>query len=327
MAHLSETDPSLEPLGAAVGRLVAAGGKRLRPAFVYWGHRATGAGHDEAVFTPAAAVELIHAFALIHDDVMDHSPTRRGLPAAHVAFADSHRQAGLTGDARWFGISGAVLAGDLATAWAAQLFDESRFPAAALIRAREVFSRMQVEVIAGQYLELWLTGRSATESEALQVGLLKSGRYTVTRPLQLGAALGGGDAELEVALTAYGDAVGLAFQLRDDILGLFGDPDVTGKSTLDDVREGKRTLLVVWALERAAPDDRRNLERRLGDVDITAADVDVVRDIVVRTGALDDVEKLLGRYRRKADRALADVPSPAREALAELADLAMERST
>jgi geranylgeranyl diphosphate synthase type I len=161
----------------------------------------------------------------------------------------------------------------------------------------------------------------------LQVGLLKSGRYTVTRPLQLGAALGGGDAELDGALTAYGDAVGLAFQLRDDILGLFGDPDVTGKSTLDDVREGKRTLLVVWALERAAPDDRRNLERRLGDVDITAADVDVVRDIVVRTGALDDVEKLLGRYRRKADRALADVPSPAREALAELAELAMERST
>ncbi len=327
VAHLAATDRDLEPLGRAVVRLVEAGGKRIRPAFVYWGHRAAGGEHDDAVFTPAAAVELVHAFALIQDDVMDHSPTRRGRPAAHEDFAATHVAAANAGDPRWFGVSAAVLAGDVATAWAARLFEESAFPAPALAAARQVLTRLQVEVIAGQYLELWHTGREATEAEVLRVALLKSGRYTVTRPLHLGAALAGAGPDLVEALTTYGDAVGLGFQLRDDVLGLFGDPAVTGKGNVDDVREGKRTLLVVWALERAGAADRGALRARLGRSRVTAEDVEVVRDVVVRTGALADVEALAGRQRAAAGAALEAVPEPARAALAGLADLALDRTT
>ena len=327
LAHLSGADPVLEPLGDAVARLIGAGGKRIRPAFVYWGHRAAGAAHDEAVLTPAAAVELVHAFALIHDDVMDHAPTRRGRAAAHEAFAATHAEAAMSGDSRWFGVSAAILAGDVATAWAARLFDESAFAADALARARDVFTRLQVEVISGQYMEMWLAGRDATETEVLKVALLKSGRYTVTRPLHLGAALGGGGEDLGATLTAYGDAVGLGFQLRDDVLGLFGDPSVTGKGNLEDVRGGKRTLLVVWALQRAGGADRRAVLSRLGNRDVTGEDVEVVRGVVTRTGALADVEALAARQRAVAAEALEGVPSPAREALSELADLALDRTT
>jgi len=327
VAELQALDPALERLGAAIADLVDAGGKRLRPAFVYWGHRATGADHDDAVFTPAAAVELVHAFALIQDDVMDRSPTRRGAPAAYVAFAAAHEDAAHRGDAAWFGVSAAILAGDLATAWAARLFDEADFPVEVMTRARRVFVDLRTEVIAGQYLELWHTGRDADEHDALRVGLLKSGRYTVTRPLLLGAALGGADSELEDALTAYGDAIGVAFQLRDDILGLYGDPELTGKSTLDDLREGKQTLLMVWALQRADAADRTTLDRLLGNEAATPADVEMVGDIVRRTGALDDVVQLLDERRITAHQALARIGDPARGALTDLGDLALERTT
>ncbi len=325
--QLRTLDPALDRLGAAIADLVDAGGKRLRPAFVYWGHRATGAEHDEAVFTPAAAVELVHAFALIQDDVMDRSPTRRGAPAAHIAFAAAHADADHRGDAGWFGVSAAILAGDLATAWAARLFDEAGLPAEAMSRARRVFVDLRTEVIAGQYLELWHTGRDADEQDALRVGLLKSGRYTVTRPLLLGAALGESDPELEGVLAAYGDAIGVAFQLRDDILGLYGDPDLTGKSTVDDLREGKRTLLMVWALERANATDQTILRRLLGNGAADMADVEQVGEIVRRTGALDDVVQLLDERRATALEALSRIGDPAAAALADLADLALERRT
>lgn len=327
IADLVKLDPELEAIGVEVAGLVRASGKRLRPAFVYWGHRATGASHDEAVYWPAAAIELLHTFALIHDDVMDRSAVRRGRPTVHESLAQVHRDEGLVGNPAWFGVGGAILAGDLAFVWADQLFDGANLDAAALDRARRLFTELRVEVMAGQYLDLRLAGLDgALEQDALRVALLKSGRYTVTRPLQLGATIGGGDELLDVALRAFGDAIGLAFQLRDDVLGLFGDPETTGKGALSDLREGKRTVLVLRALQLASPAERVVLARILGDRDLDEADANDARQIIVDCGALDVVERLLASQHQLACLTLAPIPPPARQALADLADLAAFRA-
>lgn len=327
VAELAQLDPGLTAVGAEVADLVATGGKHLRPAFVYWGHRATGADHDEAVLRPAAAVQLLHTFALLHDDVMDRSPERRGRPSAYTSLAEMHQRDGLVGDAEWFGIGGAILAGDLAFVWADQMFDETELAPEVLGRARKVFTTLRVEVMAGQYLDMRLAGlRSASESDALHVALLKSGRYTVTRPLQLGAALGRGDAALDEALGRYGDAVGVAFQLRDDILGIFGDPESTGKDDLGDLREGKRTVLLLKTLQRADDAQRAELERVVRNRELTGADAASVRQIITDTGALAVVEQLIADRRQAADTALRQVDSVARAALEDLADLAAFRA-
>lgn len=327
VADLAALDPALLTVGREVAGLVRASGKRLRPAFVYWGHRATGADHFEGIFGPAGAVELLHTFALIHDDVMDRSPERRGRPAVHEALACTHVQEGLGGDPGWFGVGGAILAGDLAFVWADHLLDTAALPATVIARARAVFTQLRIEVMAGQYLDLRLTGReSAGESESLRVALLKSGRYTVTRPLQLGATIGGSSAPLDAALRAYGDSAGLAFQLRDDVLGLFGNPLVTGKGALSDLREGKRTVLMLRALGRARPTERAVLVDALGNPELDESAAARIREIVVDCGALDAVEQLLDQQLATACSSLGPVAPPARAALEELAEFAVHRT-
>ncbi len=326
-ADLAALDDALVPVADSVTALVRAGGKRLRPAFVWWGYRAATADLDEEVLKPAGAVELLHTFALIHDDIMDRSATRRGLPAVHAALADHHRRAGLTGDPDWFGIGGGILAGDIVFVWADELFEDARLDDAAKTRARRVFGTLRTEVMAGQYLDLRLSGLpTATDEDSLRVSLLKSGRYTVTRPLQMGAALGRPDPELVERLSAFGDAIGVAFQLRDDGLGLMGDPDTTGKGALEDVREGKRTLLVLRARELAGAAGRRRLDAVLGDPAATADDVDAIRELVEGTGALDEVERRVSALRADAEAALVGIDGPARSALLELAAEAIDRS-
>ncbi len=326
-AQLEELDPSLGEVCEEIAGLLDAGGKRLRPAFVYWGHRATGADHDPEVLRPAGAVELLHTFALLHDDVMDRSQERRGRPAGHAALADRHRQEDRLGDSDWFGCSAAVLAGDLTFVWADELFESASIAPDVLARARCVFTTLRAEVIAGQYLDLGLAAaRQADEAAAHKVALLKSARYTVTRPLLIGAALSpSAGVGVERALRAYGDAVGLAFQMRDDVLGLFGDPAVTGKGVLDDLREGKRTLLVLRALRLATPAQRSVLLAALGDPDLGEEQAARVREVVAESGALASIEALVTANHDAARGALAPLPEPARSALRELADLAIER--
>jgi geranylgeranyl diphosphate synthase type I len=326
VADLAALDPALEAVGRQVVELVESGGKRLRPAFVYWGYRAAGNEHSDAAVRPGAAVELLHTFALIHDDVMDRSLQRRGRPAVHSALAAVHEHEGLCGDPRWFGVGGAILAGDLAFVWADELFDDADLPDGRRQRARRVFTDLRIEVMAGQYLDLRLAGlRGAQIDDSLRVALLKSGRYTVTRPLQLGVAIGGGGRALDAALSRFGDAIGVAFQLRDDVLGLFGDPDTTGKGSLEDLREGKRTVLMVLALQAAAPSGRAVLDRLLGDPCVGEADAARAREIVVGCGALAAVERLVAEQQELASEALASIDPPAGDALAELADLAAIR--
>jgi isopentenyl-diphosphate delta-isomerase type 1 len=331
--ELRGIDPGAEAIASEIRSLVDAGGKRLRPAFVHWGHRATGAAHDDAVLRPAAAVELLHTFALLHDDVMDRSETRRGNPSAFVSLADQHARSASTGDPVWFGLSGAILAGDLAFVWADELLESAEVPADVLDRARGVFTTLRTEVIAGQFLDLALAASpTADERDAERVALLKSARYTVTRPLLLGAALGsppstGVEERVADALTRYGDAVGLAFQMRDDVLGIFGDPSATGKGGLDDLREGKRTVLFLRAMRLADPAGRAVLAASLGDPDVDELDAERCREVIASSGALASVEVLIADRHARAVAAIAHLDDPARSALEQLASSAIERGS
>jgi geranylgeranyl diphosphate synthase, type I len=294
---------------------VAGGGKRLRPAFAYWGWRGfvdttdPAAEPDDAVLRAVAALELVHSSALVHDDVMDGADTRRGRPATHVGFSGRHDGADLDGDAALFGVGAAILVGDLALVWSDELLRRSGISADALARTRPVWDTMRTEVTAGQYLDLLrAAGGLPGPAGALTVARYKSAGYTVQRPLQLGAALAGaGPAALEVC-TAIGLPLGEAFQLRDDVLGVFGDPAVTGKSADDDLREGKQTLLV--ALTEEATDDagRALLAGALGNSAAGTAELDGVRSLMTRSGALARVEERIAEQTTRAREAIAAAP-------------------
>jgi isopentenyl-diphosphate delta-isomerase type 1 len=287
-----EAADAIDVLSAEIDSLTAAGGKRLRPAFVLGGHLAAGGDPDDmAAVDAAAAVELLHTFALMHDDVMDRSHVRRGRPTAHRSLRSHH--GGPAADADWFGISAAVLAGDLAFVWADAMLDRLDNQAVAedrRRRTRELFTLLRTEVIAGQLLDLQIgCSAFADEHDAMRIALLKSARYTVTRPLQIGAALAGASPDLERELGAYGDAVGVAFQLRDDVLGMFGNPLATGKPTCDDLREGKHTLLVTRALALAAHPGRELLSGALGRADLDDTTAERCRDVIASSCALASV--------------------------------------
>jgi geranylgeranyl diphosphate synthase type I len=315
-------------LDAITGLL--AGGKRLRPAFCYWGWRAAGGEDGPQIHAAAAALELLHASALVHDDVMDASDTRRGRPSVHRQFAARHAGGGWRGSAESFGSGAAILIGDLLLAWTDQLFRGSGLPPAALRRGQPVLDAMRTEMICGQYLDL--LGQAAgdgTVAGALRVIRYKSAKYTIERPLHLGQALAGGaDGPAAAAGTGYGIPLGVAFQLRDDVLGVFGDPARTGKPPGDDLRDGKRTVLVAIARERATAAQRELLDRRLGDRRLDEADAEEIRSILVGTGALAECELMIDSSVAQALRALEDAPvtSEAKLALAELAIIATERS-
>lgn len=250
---LLDLDPALEPLAAAARDAVLGGGKRLRPLFAYWGWRAGGSREPVDTVVPAlAALELLHAFALVHDDVMDASDTRRGRPTAHRFLAGRHRSVGLLGDADRFGDSSAILVGDLCLVWADQLMARSGVDCRRLADARGIYDRMRVEAIAGQFLDLLGDGaRTWSVDQALRTARLKTAGYTVIRPLHFGAALAGHTEPMQ-AFTRYGAPVGEAFQLCDDLLGAFGDAEVTGKPVTD-LAAGKATVLLQIALSRATP--------------------------------------------------------------------------
>jgi len=271
------------------------GGKLLRPTFCYWGWRgAGGAADSRAILRAAGSLELLHASALVHDDVMDASDRRRGAPTAHRSFADVHRAHGWRGSDERFGASAAILLGDLCLAWSDEMVRTTGLPADLVDGALEPYDLMRTEVIAGQYLDLSIqaTGSRSVEA-AMQVVRTKSASYTVERPLQLGAALGGGDAQLWATYSAYGVPVGEAFQLRDDVLGVFGHPERTGKPAGDDIREGKRTVLLAYAYERSTADQVAALERLVGDPELSPDGVDLVRTVLVESGALAKVEQLI----------------------------------
>lgn len=324
---LQEIGDELELLLGAVRDLVA-GGKRFRAAFCYWGWRGAGGADGEEIVTAAAALELLQACALVHDDLMDRSDTRRGRPAAHRRFAAHHEAAGWVGSAEAFGQGAAILLGDLCLSWADEMVFTSGLPAEALVRAKPAYDVMRTELMAGQYLDLVEQARGAgSTAGARRVIRFKSAKYTVERPLHLGAALAGGPADLAAGYSAYGLALGEAFQLRDDVLGVFGDPAQTGKPAGDDLREGKRTVLLAATLDRASPAQAAVVRRDLGDRDLDPARLARLREVMVDSGAVDHVEGLIARLTGQAVAALASAPvePSARAVLTDLAAAATAR--
>lgn len=330
---VAELGPELSAPMAVLADLTV-GGKLLRPAFCYWGYRAAGAPDGEEIVAAAAALELLHVSALIHDDVMDDSDRRRGRPSAHRQFADLHRSAAWGGSAEGFGHGAAILLGDLVLGWADELLRSCGLPADRVAAAMAVFEAMRTEVMGGQYLDLVAQAaggdgdHSGALARAMRVLRFKTAKYSVERPLQLGATLAGASPALTAAFTAVGIPLGEAFQLRDDVLGVFGDPERTGKPAGDDLREGKRTVLVLTALAAAEAGDREMLQAGLGDLTLDAAGVTRLREILVASGAVDEVEKLIERLATEAEDALAAAPiedPTARQVLADLVVAATQR--
>lgn len=334
-AALASTDPGLELLVSAARNAVLSPGKRIRPTFAFWGWAgAVGGPRPVADILPAlAALELLHAFALVHDDVMDESPVRRGRPTAHCALTQAHVQARLRGDASRFGESGAILVGDLCLVWADELMAQAAVPVEALRAARRVYDSMRAEAIAGQFLDvLGEAAHAWTVERALLVTRLKTAGYTVMWPLLFGATLGGvATRPAQGALTdtyrAYGQAVGEAFQLRDDLLDLYGEPEVLGKPTGADVAKGKPTVLLQLARSLADPAQAAELDQllRAGP----GAELDRVRRIVSRTGAADHAQQLIDQRLSAATDALVHAPIDARtkHALEQLAFAVVKRSS
>jgi geranylgeranyl diphosphate synthase type I len=299
--------------------LVAAGGKRLRPAFCHWAFVGAGGNPDDPLVVDAgAALELLHTFALLHDDVMDGSSVRRGKPTVHAAFAELHGAEDWRGEARRFGEGVAILVGDLAFVYADRLIADA--PRAAL----DVFNELRMEVNIGQYLDLLGTARGGVGIEqARRISRYKSGKYTIERPLHLGAALAGRLDELAGPLSAFGEPLGEAFQLRDDLLGAFGDAAVTGKPVGEDLREGKPTALYTWAVERASGRAADLLASTFGTADLGPGDVAELQAVLEETGARQQVEDAIDRLVGEALGALETLgPRLQAEAVARLAEQA-----
>ena len=326
----------LADLGADADRLVGAahravsGGKRFRASFCYWGFRSVHEeGYDEQqLVRAAAALELLHASALVHDDYMDASDTRRGHPAAHRAFEAQHREAGWGGDAEQYGAAASILLGDLLLAWCDEMLRTSGFDAARVLDALGYLDTTRSEVIAGQFLDVSVQARRASDVRtAMSVLRYKSAKYSVERPLHIGASLADAPAEVFAALSAFGLPLGEAFQLRDDLLGVFGDPDVTGKPAGDDLVEGKRTVLVALTLDHAPEEQGRRLDRALG-TPLDAAEVDELRGIIRDSGAHRRVEEMIDDLTTRCVDALATAPitETARATLRDLATAATQRT-
>ena len=328
-ARLADLGPDADRLVVAAREAVS-GGKRFRASFCYWGFRAVqDEGYDEqGLVRAAAALELLHASALVHDDYMDASDTRRGRPAVHRAFEAQHREAGWGGDPEQYGAAAAILLGDLLLSWADELLRTCGFDEARVLDALGYFDTTRSEVIAGQFLDVSVQARRASDVEAAMAVLrYKSAKYSVERPLHIGAALAGASPEVFEALTEFGLPLGEAFQLRDDLLGVFGDPAVTGKPAGDDLVEGKRTVLVALALEHAPAEEARLLDDRLGTA-LDATEVDRLRGIIESSGAHARVEAMIGELTDRCLHALeaAPVTASARAVLRQLADAATQRS-
>lgn len=311
------------------------GGKQLRGRFCVAGWRAVEEDRAPAgelpgsVVAAAAALEVFHAAALVHDDLIDNSDTRRGRPSAHRALEAQHRGAGWAGDAGAFGRSGAILLGDLLVAWSDDLLEDgiAQTSPDRATAARHAYALMRREVTLGQFLDIAEESAFASEPDdrhaerALRVASYKSARYSVQQPLAIGAALAGADAAQTAALAAFGHPLGMAFQLRDDVLGVFGDEAATGKPSGDDLREGKRTVLIAYAREALPAPARRILDELIGDPDLDAAQIASLQRTIIDTGARDRVEQLIADYAHEADRALSGARL-GNAAVGELRDLA-----
>ncbi len=332
---LDEMADRLAPLGPDADRLLAeartcvSGGKRFRAAFCYWGFRAHSpvVADERALLRACAALELLHASALVHDDFMDASDTRRGRPATHRTFEAGHRAAGWRGDPGQYGAAAAILLGDLLLSWSEELLRRCGLPLDRVAAAMGVFDLCRSEVITGQFLDVSVQARGRADVDAAMTVLrYKSAKYSIERPLHIGATLAGADDAGLAELSDFGLPLGEAFQLRDDLLGVFGDAATTGKPAGDDLVEGKRTVLVALALDAATPEQAALLDRSLG-TELDEALLCRLRQVIDDSGAHGQVESVIGALVERSTAALAaaHVDDDARRVLGELAAAATDR--
>lgn len=327
--QLADLSQQLVPLAKlAVG--ILGSGKRLRPAFCWWGWRGCGGDDSDAAMMAAASLEFLQAGALIHDDLLDDADTRRGMPSVHRAMATVHVARQWLGDPEEFGRAAALILGDLCLGWSDEMYLSAALRTK--LSARPLLDAMKTEVMCGQYLDMLGQVRPPGPpvedlASALTVVRYKTAKYTVERPLQLGARLAGASPAMIAGLSEYGIPLGEAFQLRDDILGVFGDPHATGKPAGDDLREGKRTVLIALAAQRA-PADRDLIATLIGDRDLDEAGLDRVRAIIVDSGALREAEHMISERTTRALAALRGLrlADQARDVLARLAVAATDRT-
>lgn len=287
----------LRQLMAEITRYVMGGGKRLRPQLMCWGYQGAGGTDDLAIKQASVSIELIHSYLLIHDDIIDRDETRRGQPTVHVAMrttmgkSDEH-----------LGMSLATMAGDLLCSFGYEIISESGFAPVRRLAALNHLNIMLQEVIAGEWLDILspYLGAKITEADIMDIARYKTAAYSVEGPLHLGGLLAGASAELLATYTAYAIPIGIAFQLRDDVLGVFGDPKITGKSASSDLQEGKRTFLMHTALEMATPDDRDYLQTWLGNPKLGVLETKNIRAIIERSGALAAVEARIAKLQKEA---------------------------
>jgi geranylgeranyl diphosphate synthase type I len=305
----------------ALRALALAPGKRTRPTFCYLGWRAFGGEAQSGIVVAAAALELFHVFALVHDDIMDDSDLRRGNPTLHVTLAAAHRRLGWRGDPERYGRNAAILWGDLCLTWSNEMFYGCGLPSDRVSAAAATLNQMRVEVLIGQFLDLRGEAVATGVADCLTILLYKSAKYTVERPLQIGAILAGADRPDVERLAHFGVPIGEAFQLRDDLLGVFGDDAVTGKSVLSDLRSGKSTVLMALARERASTAQAAEIARWHGAAHLGEREAERLREIVIDTGARRTVEEMIQTRTEDAVAALDTLPVVAdvRRALADLA--------
>lgn len=317
----------IDATGDILAKFVS-GGKCVRSTFVYLGWLC-GAAPSEAALRAAASFELLHAFALLQDDVMDGSTERRGRPSAHLQFARWHRDRGLSGSSQRFGESSAILLGDLCLIWAEQMLRESGVEPRRLQQAWPRYDAMRTELAVGQFADLTSDARHMPALEAvLDVARRKSGNYTVRRPLEIGAAMADCDSRTLSQLGRYGAAVGEAFQLRDDVLGVFGSPATTGKPCAGDLLERKATSLVVSAHHLADPRTRAELRELMNSEVLEEDAIERCKALILATGAVQLIEEMISDRVAAARDCLSEtaIDEPVRTALAEMAAACTDRA-
>ncbi|NBU22508.1 MAG: polyprenyl synthetase family protein [Actinobacteria bacterium] len=339
--ELREISPDIEVIMDFTQSLLA-GGKRFRALFAHaaWRGYAAKSGEltiDHPIVGIASALEMFHAAALVHDDLLDQSDTRRGQPAIHKRFEALHMAKGFAGTKERFGVAGSVLVGDMMLSWSSELFGDALLKAdhpRSEAACRAEFGKMRFEVMAGQYLDVLEENAAPTRdrSEAVEranrVMLYKTAKYSLEAPLLIGSALSGATEAQRAGLSKFGIPLGLAFQLRDDVLGVFGDPEVTGKPAGDDLREGKRTVLTGLTLESVPASVGKLFEELLTSGELDPEQIEFMRNLIVESGALQKTEQLISEYSTRAIEALAglEIDDDARVALAHLANAVINRS-
>lgn len=328
--YLNSISSELSPVSDSLTSFLLDSGKRLRPLFAYAGFTAAGGAIDKSVIRAMAALELLQACALIHDDLMDGSDTRRGKPAIHRHFETLHIENQFAGLATQYGLSAAVLLGDLALVWSDQMLNSSSLSHEQFARVLPFYNEMRVELMAGQFLDIHeQTQKETSVDRSMKIARYKSGKYTIERPLHLGAAMTSASKEITEALSAYGLPLGEAFQLRDDLLGVFGDPNVTGKPAGDDLREGKRTVLIAMTHERQSASQSEMFKKHFGKPEISSDGVTILQEIIESTGAKAELERIIEKLTLQSLSAAQSniFTNDGKALLVELANIATKRSS